>query len=447
MNAELLSRAPHKDFLFTTFQRRLALRESQACILPADKITTPELRQQQYDRLESMIGNTPLVGINTSRSSLILVKYESQNPTESHYDRVYIKTLRKLEEQGVIQPGDELYEVTSGSAGISFAWLCSRLGYESNIFVPKSLPEARKQEVINFGANLIEEEGYVGEASKEEWRQFVHFAKDRKYKLKKVERDDFSVIVAEGENKRMCLVNHSENPITSASLEVIGDEVASVIPKGVGIDYFISVLGNGSNTIGVTNGLKKRFKHIQTIGVEDWDNPVQFEKKYPGEYERRFGRSPSYAPVKMYGAGTKTTAKLKFIDVARSIVDDIRLVPQTLWEEKMKEFNSGIPVETIGISSAGSLVVAEQLAQEHPAMIALVIAYDKGDRYGTTFKSLKVPGVTDGNVLHEQKCIPPVGWKQWTAASPVNLPTSIYQSYESPETVSKENLRNWKYIK
>lgn len=447
MNVELQPQLQPKDFLYTTFQRRLGIREAQAGILPAHELA-PQARSQQYDRLESMIGNTPLVGVEAPNNGLILVKYESQNPTESHYDRVYIKTLRTLEEQGVIEPGDDLYEVTSGSAGISFAWLCDRLGYKSNIFVPKSLPDARKQEMLNFGTTLVEEEGYVGEASKEEWRQFTHLARAKGYKLRKVATDDYSVIVAEGNDGRMCLMNHSENPMTPLALESIGDEVAEIIPRGVGIDYFISVLGNGSNTVGVTNGLKRRFGRMQAIGVEDWDNPAQFEKKYPGEYERIFGHAPSYGEVAMYGAGTQTTAPLKFIDTAREMVDDIRLAKKSLWDEKMKEFNYGRPVvETIGASSAGSLVVAEELARENPGMIALVISYDKGDRYGipavpntTPASDLYEAAVFKVKQLAEDRSVQPLGWKQTPAAEPLDLPTNLAQSYKPPEVILRENL-------
>lgn len=108
-------------FVRTTFQRRLAIREVSAGILPAAQLTTEGARQLQYENLEDLIGRTPLLGLTATHGSKILAKLESQNPTESHYDRVYVQTLRELERRKVIKPGDDLYEVTSGSAGISFA--------------------------------------------------------------------------------------------------------------------------------------------------------------------------------------------------------------------------------------------------------------------------------------------------------------------------------------
>ncbi len=444
MSTQELREVRPEGYIHTTFQRRLALRELRAGILSADTLTTPQARAEQYSRLRAMIGNTPLLGFNGPNHSFILVKDESQNPTESHYDRVYIETLKRLEETGVIEPGDELYEVTSGSAGISFGWLCGRLGYKANVFVPASISEARKQELRNFGVRLVEvSEGYVPEASKEEWKQFSGLARTNKYKLARYETDEFSVITATGNSRKMCLINHSENPITPKSLEAIGVEVVNILPAGVGIDYFATILGNGSNTSGITAGLKERFidrkvnrgwPAMQVIGVEDWDNPVQFEAKYPGEYKRRYGHTPSYKPQRMFGSSAKGT-RLRFMDV--NILDDIRLIPDIMWDSRMKRYNSvRQPVDSIGASSAGALIAAEQLAQEHAGCIVLTVFYDKGDRYSNPIPDQAV------HPLLESPSIPHLGWRQWVPESPIDLPANLSQVYQLPMKVRLQNLLN-----
>lgn len=427
-----LSNAKPEGFVPTTFQRRLLSRELGAGILPADQLVTSELRQEQYTKLQAMIGNTPLLGLNTPNHSLILIKTESQNPTESHYDRVYIQTLKRLEMEGIIKPGDELYEVTSGSAGISFGWLCSRLGYKANVFVPASISEARKQELRNFGVHLVEvPEGYVPEASKEEWKQFTGIVRTNRYKPEKHVTDEFSVITGTGSDKRICLINHSENPITPRSLEAIGTEISEVLSPGVGIDYFVTILGNGSNTSGITAGLRERFidrkmkrswPYMQIIGVEDWDNPVQFEARYPGEYERRYGHVPSYKAQKMFGSSAKGT-RLRFMDL--NLLDDIKLIPDNVWQRYMRKYNaSREPVEGIGASSAAALIVAQQVAQEHPASIVLTVFYDKGDRYGEALpEHAALP-------LLEKPSIQPLNWKQGTTKSPIDFPDEISQAYQ-----------------
>lgn len=432
------------EYLHTTFQSRLSFRDAAAGVVTPKDLITAEDRLEQYRRLEAMIGNTPTLGYEAKRHSFVLIKVESQNPTESHYDRVYIPTLKRLEELGIIKPGDDLYEVTSGSAGISFAWACSRLGYNANVFAPAKISQARKQEITNFGARLVQiPQGYVPEASKEEWKQFTGIAKTNRYKLAKHQTDDFSVITAEGDGKRMCLINHSENPLTPKSLESIGEEITSLIPVGVGIDYFVTVLGNGSNTMGVTEGLRERFidrklkrgwPTMQVVGVEDWDNPVQFEAKYPGLYQSRFGREPSYKTQRMFGSSARGT-KLRFMDIDQ--IDEIRLVADREWEPRMQSENAAcFTAETIGASTAASLVVAEQIAREHPGSIILTIAYDKGDRYGSPVDGNM--GMVDGSMnLH---LVSPNGWRQWLPESPIDLPVSLRQAYSNPQQVRAENL-------
>ena len=155
-------------FVQTTFQGRLQARETICQIRPADDLKTPQDREEQYEKLRKMIGKTPLLRVyDVPKGSRIFAKVESQNPSESHYDRAYLLLLNKLESDGVIQPGDELLENTSGSAGSSFAWLCNRLGYKARIIVPPELPQARIQEMVNFGATLeVSESGYMKSASR-----------------------------------------------------------------------------------------------------------------------------------------------------------------------------------------------------------------------------------------------------------------------------------------
>ena len=62
-------------------------------------------RKEMYDRLESQVGNTPLIELDVhafSTGSRLFAKAEHTNPTGSHYDRVYLHLLRKDEEAGVI---------------------------------------------------------------------------------------------------------------------------------------------------------------------------------------------------------------------------------------------------------------------------------------------------------------------------------------------------------
>ena len=84
----------------------------------------PEERQEIYETLAEKIGDTPLVKYEgeVPNGNEIFLKLECDNQLgHSHYDRVYLKLFYEKEKLGLIHPGDNVFETSSGSAGISFA--------------------------------------------------------------------------------------------------------------------------------------------------------------------------------------------------------------------------------------------------------------------------------------------------------------------------------------
>ena len=92
----------------STFHSRLAQRELKHGILPAVLLTSPESRQAQYARFEAMVGHTPLEPIPLPGGVTMWLKIESENPSESHYDRATLAVLKRLEDEGLIKPGDTI---------------------------------------------------------------------------------------------------------------------------------------------------------------------------------------------------------------------------------------------------------------------------------------------------------------------------------------------------
>ena len=461
----MLELARQQDvFIRTTFQRRLGFRETEqrrlamqdgtVGILPAAQLTSEEARQLQYENLEDLVGRTPLLGLIAPHGSLILAKLESQNPTESHYDRVYVTMLRELERRKVINPGDDLYEVTSGSAGISFAWACSRLGYKAHIFVPKGTPIGRNQEMINFGADLIEAESEnVPGASLAERLQFIRIARSRGLQpVQYIPNDGMfhSWMAPSEEGPGMFMVNHSENHFTHHTVEEVGREVAAIVPAYMSIDYFVSILGNGTNTRGISDGLRRRFKNHKIIGVEDVGNPVQFEKKYPGRFEEIYGHAPVYERQQMLGSSQRGL-NVSFID--GNAIEDIQLVSPEEWQAQLNAYNARegkytLHAETIGRTTAASLVVAKRLDEEHPGSVILMVFYDKGDRYDELRKAPAGHEITFAtSPTAEGSVTQPPYWLQWPAASFDDLPADLYTAYQGREIVEIFNRRRTAYRK
>ena len=271
---------------------------------------------------------------------------------------------------------------------------------------------------------------YVPAASEEQTKQFVMLKRQGYTRKPAIETDDYYVRVADSEDKpRICLVNHSWNHTSHKALEAIGEEVSAVIPAGVGVDYFLSILGNGSSTRGAADGLRRRFSRMQVIGVENESNPVWFTQKHPGEFEKSFGREPSFEAQEMYG-GSAFGTELRLLNL--DLLDSVQIVGTQEWKAYMETYNAGRqPGETIGRSSAASLALAERIGLQHPGSNILVVRYDKGDRYGNPVTGEQ-----------EYKTQQPLEWKQDVAVSPFYLPTDLRQAYKPLPAIIKENLDN-----
>ncbi|MDD2823518.1 MAG: pyridoxal-phosphate dependent enzyme [Candidatus Daviesbacteria bacterium] len=417
-------------YIETTFQRALRTREATVGILPSSELATQEDRLSQYKKLRSLVYSVvPLISRIEANGSAILSNYQSFRPSGSHYDPVYFETFDTLENKyGLIRPGDDVYEVTSGSAGISCAWLANRLGCNAHIYVPASLPTGRKQEMINFGAILEEvggENSYVPEASRAETRAFVKDAKNTGHlESGSLQNEDFNLYYARREDGHtMCLINHSENGITPRSMEDILAQVYSAIPDGVTIDNILSIIGNGSSSTGLYRAREKYFPQARLVGIENYDSAVLFREKYP-ERAKKLGLV--YKPQKMFGS-IIPGMKLPFVD--QTMFDEIRLVDTKQMESRMRSHNSNRAViEWIGMSSASSMIVAEGLAKENPGSVTLSIVYDGGYRYGEPVVATKEYDQT-AETVNYRRMPRHAPWIQYPSKDLASMPHNIAQVY------------------
>jgi cysteine synthase A len=104
------------------------------------------------------IGKTPLVRINRMAQGLkavILGKVEGRNPAYSVKCRIGASMIWAAERDGLLKPGMEIIEPTSGNTGIALAYVAAARGYKLSITMPETFSIERRKVMAIFGAKII----------------------------------------------------------------------------------------------------------------------------------------------------------------------------------------------------------------------------------------------------------------------------------------------------
>ncbi|MGB7364691.1 MAG: cystathionine beta-synthase [Rhodococcus sp. (in: high G+C Gram-positive bacteria)] len=105
-----------------------------------------------------LIGNTPLVKINTvtaSGSALLAAKIEYLNPGGSSKDRIAVKMIDAAEEAGELKPGGTIVEPTSGNTGVGLALVAQQRGYKCVFVCPDKVGEDKRNVLRAYGAQVV----------------------------------------------------------------------------------------------------------------------------------------------------------------------------------------------------------------------------------------------------------------------------------------------------
>ena len=111
------------------------------------------------------IGRTPLVKLNRvvdGAKATVLAKIEGRNPAFSVKDRIGSAMIWDAEERGMLKPGKEIVEPTSGNTGIALAYVAAARGYPITLTMPDTMSLERRKVLKVLGANLVLTEGATG---------------------------------------------------------------------------------------------------------------------------------------------------------------------------------------------------------------------------------------------------------------------------------------------
>ncbi|MGV8891394.1 MAG: cysteine synthase A [Burkholderiaceae bacterium] len=312
------------------------------------------------------IGRTPLVRLNRitdGAAATVLAKIEGRNPAYSVKCRIGSAMIADAEKRGLLGPGKELVEPTSGNTGIALAFVAAARGIPLTLTMPETMSIERRKLLLAYGAKLVLTEG----------------AKGMNGAIGKAEE------IAASAPDKYVLLQQFKNPANPAIHETTtGPEIwADTDGK---VDIFVSGVGTGGTITGVARFFKKtKGANVLSVAVEPTGSPVLTQT--------RAGEPLKPGPHKIQGIGAGFVPQV--LDL--SLIDAI----ETVSNEEAIEFARRLAREEgilSGISCGAAAAVAVRWAKraENAGKTIVVILPDSGERY---LSSILFEGMFDANGL------------------------------------------------
>jgi cysteine synthase A len=318
-----------------------------------------------FDDNSLSIGRTPLIRLNRvtdGAPATVLAKIEGRNPAYSVKCRIGAAMIWDAEKRGLLGPGKEIVEPTSGNTGIALAFVAAARGIPITLTMPETMSIERRKLLLAYGATLVLTEG----------------AKGMKGAIAKAEE------IAAADPK-FVLLQQFKNPANPAIHEATtGPEIWNDTEGA--IDILVAGVGTGGTITGVSRYIKKiRGKAIFSVAVEPTASPVLTQSRAGGELK------PGPHKIQGIGAGfVPDVLDLSLVDAIEQVSNE----EAVLFARRLAR-EEGI---LCGISCGAAAAVAVRLAQrpEHAGKTLVVVLPDSGERY---LSSVLFEGVFDASGL------------------------------------------------
>ena len=308
------------------------------------------MAQKIYNDNSLSIGRTPLVRLNrtTPGGAKVLAKVEGRNPAYSVKCRIGASMVWDAEQRGLLTPGRELIEPTSGNTGIALAFVAAARGVPLTLTMPETMSLERRKVLKAFGANLILTPGSKGMGGA----------------ITEAEA------LAASDPERYLLLHQFKNPANPAIHEkTTGPEIWNDTDGQS--DILDSGVGTGGTISGVSRYIKQTCgKQILSVAVEPSDSPVISQTLSGADVQ------PGPHKIQGIGAGfIPETLDLSMVDLVEQVGNDeaIDYARRLVREEGLLS----------GISCGAATAVAARLAADplHTGKTIVVILPDSGERY------------------------------------------------------------------
>ena len=310
------------------------------------------------------IGNTPLVQlhqITKGCKARVLAKIEGRNPAYSVKCRIGVAMVNRAEQQGLLAPGKELIEPTSGNTGIALAFVAAAKGIPLTLTMPETMSLERRKLLTAFGAKLLLTDGSLGMTGAVAAAQAM----------------------AASEPDRYLLLQQFSNP---ANPQIHHDTTGPEIWRDTDgtIDVLVAGVGTGGTITGVSRYIKQTLAQpLLSVAVEPATSPVISQV--------RAHQVPRPGSHKIQGIGAgfvPDNLALPLIDRVETVSDGEAIaMAQRLAREE------GI---LAGISCGAATVAAVRLANEDAfeGKTIVVVLPDSGERYLSTDLFAKLPAAS-----------------------------------------------------
>ncbi len=306
---------------------------------------------RSFDDNSLSIGRTPLVRLNRvtdGAPATVLAKIEGRNPAYSVKCRIGAAMIWDAEKRGLLGPGRELVEPTSGNTGIALAFVAAARGIPITLTMPDTMSVERRKLLLAYGARLVLTEGAMGMNGA--------IAK--------------AVEIAASDPGKYVLLQQFENPANPAIHETTtGPEIWE--DSGGRVDIFVAGVGTGGTITGVSRYLKRtQGRPVLSVAVEPAASPVLTQT--------RNGEPLKPGPHKIQGLGAgfvPAVLDLSLVDAIEQVGND-----EAMHFARRLAREEGI---LSGISCGAATAAAVRWAHkpESAGKTIVVVLPDSGERY------------------------------------------------------------------
>lgn len=311
--------------------------------------------KQVFNSVLDLVGNTPLIKLNTITASFpgnYYAKVEAFNPGHSSKDRIALHILEQAERQRIIKPGDTIIETTSGNTGFSIAMVSVIKGYECILAVSSKSSSDKIDMLKTMGAKVYVCPAHV---SADDPRSYYQVAKRLHEEIKG------SVYI----NQYFNQLNIDAHYLSTGP--EIWDQTEGKIT------HLVACSGTGGTISGTAKYLKEQNPDIKIIGVDAYGSVI---KKY--HETREFDEAEIY-PYRIEGLGKNLIPTATDFDVIDEFVK--------VTDEESAHMARNIAKSEglfVGYTSGAAMQAINQIQEEgifKKDDVVVVIFPDHGSRY------------------------------------------------------------------